>query len=339
MMAHRGLDLPSARGSFCFVTGAIAFVAAFSGLASAQPPHRATAPSNQTAVSVGASSASDSFYEMQGISWSLVGPNWFARFGPRPPVAAPAFGNFPGDGGATFGFGHRGDRVQGEFFGRWPQGYRSAATFQSPSLMLSDGAYGWWWDASAAPFVMGVVPVVGDRPAFPEGRPSLHDPQSNVLERSHALSAATSIGMEAPQQNQAAIADDADGDDAASQHSNAPNSTSPTPRANLSLSGTHTNTATDDAIGPSAPSRAWSTAVSEGLGVEEAARLRAAELATQNQEAESFLRKASAALEAGRIGTAETYCRMALARAVGDVRTAALQLQHRIAAVRGQCGP
>ncbi|NMC20582.1 MAG: hypothetical protein GYA33_09190 [Thermogutta sp.] len=292
---------------------------------------------------------------MQGVSWSLVGPNWFARFGPRPPGVSPAFGNFPGDAGGSVGFGLRGRRVQGEFFGRWSQGYRGAATFQSPSLMLSNGYHGWWWDASATPFVMGFVPVVGDRPVFPGETPRLDDPQSKVLERSHALSTATATGMADPLENgrpgeenpgenpggtAGAASERKDGIAGADVPGQNPSSAAaqaarpPDP----SFSGTRSATASGDGIGPSNASRAWATAVSEGLGVDEAARLRAAEVAAQNREAESLLRQAAAALAAGRAGAAEVYCRMALARATGAVRAEALQLQARITAARRPSG-
>lgn len=333
----------------------------------AQTAGSVNVPTPQAAVSIGASSASDSFFEMQGVSWSLVGPNWFARFGPRPPAAAPAFGGFPGDAGGGVGFGVHGGRVQGEFFGQWSQGYRGAVTFQSPSLMLSNGSYGWWWDGSFTPFVTGVVPVIGDRAGVPGGPGPLRDPQSKTLERSQALSAVASakIGPPADHAPTNAPANDqpaGPGVDASEGHENGlaktdeaanpGNATNAPARSwkagtdsvaqtapDLSLSAGIPASVAVGAIAGANASRAWSTAVSEGLGVEEAARLRAAEVAVRNAEAEALLRKASAALQAGRAGLAETYCRMALSRATGEVRTAVLHLQHRIAAARRQADP
>lgn len=332
----------------------------------AQTGGTANAPVPQAAVSIGASSASDSFFEMQGVSWSLVGPNWFARFGPRPPAAAPAFGGFPGDAGGSVGFGVHGGRVQGEFFGQWSQGYRGAVTFQSPSLMLSNGSYGWWWDGSFTPFVTGVVPVTGDRAGVPGGPGPLHEPRSKTLERSQALSAVTSADIGPPRNHapanaaasdeHAGAADAAEGHedglagiDAAANPANAASAATRNPNADaapaaktapdLSLSAGPSGRVAVGAIAGANASRAWSTAVSEGLGVEEAAKLRAAEVAVRNAEAEALLRKASAALQAGRAGLAETYCRMALSRATGEVRTAVLHLQHRIAAARRQAAP
>ncbi|MGQ9914756.1 MAG: hypothetical protein ACUVQQ_10470 [Thermogutta sp.] len=339
----------------------------FARTAFAQTAGSVNVPAPQAAVSIGASSASDSFFEMQGVSWSLVGPNWFARFGPRPPAAAPAFGGFPGDAGGGVGFGVRGGRVQGEFFGQWSQGYRSAVTFQSPSLMLSNGSYGWWWDGSFTPFVTGVVPVIGDRAGIPGGLGPLHDPQSKTLERSQALSAVTSAESGPPRnhapanaaatdEHARAEADAAEGHedglagiDGAANPANAASATTRSPKSvaapaaepvpDLSLSAGLPAKASVGAIAGANASRAWPTAVSEGLGVEEAAKLRAAEVAVRNAEAEALLRKASAALKAGRAGLAETYCRMALSRATGEVRTAVLHLQHRIAAARRQADP
>lgn len=347
----------------------------FTRTALAQTVGSANAPAPQAAVSVGASSASESFYEMQGVSWSLVGPNWFARFGPRPPAIAPAFGGFPVDAGGGLGFGFRGGRVQGEFFGQWSQGYRSTVTFQSPSLMLSNGSYGWWWDGSFTPFVTGVVPVIGDRAGFPGGLGPLRDPQSKTLERSQALSAATSGEIGPPGDHAAvnapirgptnastndqpadprtggAVEQEAGlaGTDAAANPGDATNAPARSPKPDtasvaepaldLSLSAGIPASAAGGAIGESNTSRAWSTAVSEGLGVEEAAKLRTAEVAARNSEAEALLRKASAALQSGRVGLAETYCRMALSRATGEVRAAVLRLQNRVAAMRSQTDP
>jgi len=350
MTAHCGSHAPVAHTVCLLVTAAGILVAARSADVLAQTSDIPPNLSPQAAVSVGGTSVSDSFFEMQGISWSLAGPNWFARFGPRPPGVSPAFGNFPGDAGGSVGFGIRGERVQGEFFGRWSQGYRSAATFQSPSLMLSDGAYGWWWDASATPFVMGVVPVLGDRPGAASRLPPLSEPRPTVLERSEALSA-TGIPQIRPNdpatgRNTDQTADAVAGgndriaeagavmqtqESAADAHAASP--------AGRSHSGRPMSAETQDVMSSSNISRAWSTAVSEGLGVDEAERLRAAEVAAQNREAETLLRKAAAALEAGRAGSADVYCRMALARATGAVRAQALQLQARISAARRPPGP
>ncbi len=354
MTGHRDSRPSAAHTVAIFVTVAGILVAAHSVNVHAQssgiPP---AAPSPQAAVSVGGTSVSDSFFEMQGISWSLTGPNWFARFGPRPPASAPAFGNFPGEAGGSAGFGIRGERVQAEFFGRWSQGYRSAATFQSPSLMLSDGAYGWWWDASATPFVMGVVPVLGDRPGAATGLPPLREPRPTVLERSEALSAAAPTEMPPVRPHDRAI------------ERNRDRAADAVPRRNEGIVGAELSSASvdtaghapsatpaaqprsgplmadqrSDAISPSPAGRAWSTAVSEGLGVEEAQRLQAAESAARNREAEALLRKAAAAFEAGRAGTAAIYCRMALARATGATRAQALQLQDRITNTRRPPGP
>lgn len=354
MTGHRDSHSPTSHTVTIFVTVAGILVAARSVNVLAQSSDiTPAAPSPQAAVSVGGTSVSDSFFEMQGISWSLTGPNWFARFGPRPPVSSPPFGNFPGDAGASVGFGMRGERVQGEFFGRWSQGYRSAATFQSPSLMLSDGAYGWWWDASATPFVMGVVPILGDRPGAATGLPPLHEPRPTVLERSEALSATTPTEMPrirphnqatgrnidptadaVPPRNDGVVDAGLSGPTEEPAGDAHPATPAAQPRSEALVSAERS-----DAPSLSMAGRGWSTAVSEGLGVEEAERLRAAESAAQNREADTLLRKAAAAFEAGRIGTAAIYCRMALALASGATRAEALRLQDRISNARRHPGP
>ncbi len=341
------------QGKAALAAAAVIPALAVSGEALAQSSGLSASPAPQAAVSVGASSTSDSYFDMQGISWSLAGPNWFARFGPRPPGVSPAFGNFPGDAGGSLGLGLRGGRIQGEFFGRWSQGHRSTATFQSPSLMLSDGTYGWWWDMSATPFVVGATPVLGDRP-FRLNVPSpFHAPQSGVLERSQSLAAATSPQQPGPDIN-SNVAPEPGGEDRlpapdrlTSQQEPAQimaptpaSGASDNPIGNTRLESTSTGgsltTLADHGVGSEASASPWSTATTDGLSVQEAERLHATETAARNREAESLLNKARAALNAGKVGLAAVYCRMALNRSTGEVRRSALEIQRRITAIESR---
>ncbi|MGE0605690.1 MAG: hypothetical protein AB7O62_01095 [Pirellulales bacterium] len=114
---------------------------------------------------------SDSFFESFGFSGALSGPNWFANWGG---AAAPPFGNFNPQAGASGGFGIQGRGFNGAFGFNAAQGFSRSAISQTPGLTLMNGGSGFIGDQQFSPFVLGVVPVVGNQgpwgnsvPAYP----------------------------------------------------------------------------------------------------------------------------------------------------------------------------
>lgn len=108
------------------------------------------------------SSSSHSFYENIGVSWALQGKGWFANFGgPGPGNPAP-FGGFDPNAQATLGVGFRGQGFSGRFSLTAGQGSDSTFTSSSPSVTVPNGGMGFFSDVQQRPFVMGIIPIVGD---------------------------------------------------------------------------------------------------------------------------------------------------------------------------------
>ena len=107
-------------------------------------------------------SASHSFYENIGVSWGLQGKGWFANFGgPGPGNPAP-FGGFDPNAQANLGFGFRGNGIRGHFALTAGQGSDRTMTSSTPGVTVGNGGMGFFSDVQQRPFVLGVVPVVGE---------------------------------------------------------------------------------------------------------------------------------------------------------------------------------
>lgn len=107
-------------------------------------------------------SASNSFYENIGVSWGLQGRGWFANFGGAGGGVPSGFGGFDPNAQATFGTGFRGNGFSGNFRMTAGQGSDSTLTTSTPGVMVPNGGMGFFSDVQQRPFVLGVVPVVGE---------------------------------------------------------------------------------------------------------------------------------------------------------------------------------
>lgn len=108
--------------------------------------------------------ASHSFYENIGTAWGVQGRGWFFNFGgPGGGAGNPApFGGFDPNAQATLGAGFRGNGFSGNFRLTAGQGSDSTLTSTTPSVMVPNGGMGFFSDGQQRPFVLGVVPVVGE---------------------------------------------------------------------------------------------------------------------------------------------------------------------------------
>lgn len=106
--------------------------------------------------------ASHSFYENIGTSWALQGRGWFANFGGAGGGVPAGFGGFDPNAQATFGAGFRGNGFSGRFNLTAGQGSDSTLTTSSPGVMVPSGGIGFFSDTQQRPFVLGIVPVVGE---------------------------------------------------------------------------------------------------------------------------------------------------------------------------------
>lgn len=107
-------------------------------------------------------SASHSFYENIGVSWGLQGRGWFANFGGGGGGVPAGFGGFDPNAQATFGAGFRGNGFSGNFRMTAGQGSDSTLTTSTPGVMVPNGGMGFFSDVQQRPFVLGVIPVVGE---------------------------------------------------------------------------------------------------------------------------------------------------------------------------------
>lgn len=137
-------------------------------------------------------SASDSFYERNGVGFGFRFPGGFFNqnsFG----AAQPQFSNNPGSN-ANFGFSVGKGPYRANFNFSAGQGSRRSIVSQTPSVTVPNGGSGAIFSGTVRPFVTGVIPVVGNvgpfvpptgyaatrRYAAPSG-PTLYDRYQNYV--------------------------------------------------------------------------------------------------------------------------------------------------------------
>ncbi|NND95892.1 MAG: hypothetical protein HKN47_01025 [Pirellulaceae bacterium] len=118
-----------------------------------------------------------SFYEQNGVSWNLRGPNFFANFGGNNVVAP--FGNPDPNAGANIGAAFQNGRTSGNISFNFNQGSNRSNVTTTPSVTTMNGVPGSISDQSMRPFVTGITPVVGGQTFFPVQPP--HNSGDQVL--------------------------------------------------------------------------------------------------------------------------------------------------------------
>ena len=107
-------------------------------------------------------SASHSFYENIGTAWGVQGRGWFFNFGGGGMGNPAPFGGFDPNAQANFGTGFRGNGFSGNFRMTAGQGSDSTLTTSTPGVMVPNGGIGFFSDVQQRPFVLGIIPVVGE---------------------------------------------------------------------------------------------------------------------------------------------------------------------------------
>lgn len=107
-----------------------------------------------------------SFFERNGVSWDVrstpgAQTPWFASFNGAG-RAIPPFGGFQQGAGLQGGIGFGGSGFRGNLGFEFSQGASTSMTSQTPSVTLMNGQLGFVADTSQSPFVISVVPVVGN---------------------------------------------------------------------------------------------------------------------------------------------------------------------------------
>lgn len=276
-------------------------------LASAGP-----AVAQQVTVSTPHTTVSDSFFEHTGTSWGARGNNWFFQFGPpgNPNGAAPPFGGFDPSAGANFGFG--GGPFNGGFLGNFSQGSRRSFTSVTPSVTMMNGGTGMIMDTSVSPFVMGYIPVVG---GFPMVAPPLVQPMVPAADyippgegsgHTAVVQALQNASKEPPVPKPGVV-----------------DAHVPEQADDFTLIGpgaAATGSAAADAAGGRLTASQQSTAGRPAMSVAEAQRIRQAETAQVDSEAQRLLERGKHAQADGNLSVARTYFKMALNRASPSLR-------------------
>ena len=147
---------------FAFLTVAAALTTcAMTTDASAQPMIQQSVPFQNLG---------SSFFENNGVSWNLRGPNFFANFGGG--GLAPAFGNADPNAGLRTGVGFSGGGVQGSLGFNFSQGSNRSNVSTVPSVTSLNGVPGTITSQTLRPFVTGITPVVGGQALIPMGTPA-----------------------------------------------------------------------------------------------------------------------------------------------------------------------
>lgn len=114
----------------------------------------ASALAQQTTIHQPFNTASQSFSENIGVQWGFRFPGGSFQFGGPTPAAA--------QGGAQFGT-HFGSGDTGGYFRAYAgQSVNTNLSSESASVTVGNGQTGSIFEGRAVPFVLGVVPVVGD---------------------------------------------------------------------------------------------------------------------------------------------------------------------------------
>lgn len=243
----------------------------------------------------------DGFYEHFNVGWgfrsrSPRGGMFFSFGGP----ALPPFGGYDPNADARFGFAQRWGN--GDLFFNFTAGAgrRSTMTMTAPSVTMMNGVPGSIRDVTLRPFVVGLVPVVGDYPLYPmlptysAAPPVLISPLAGRLERlefeqSHGRAPQASVEEERV--------------DAGEGEMPAPAIT---------------------------PSSHTSTAERGDVSVAEIRREQAARQSAKQREVQQLIEEAQVAQRSGQLAIARVRYKQAAAKADGEQRRQLLELAQRL---------
>lgn len=270
----------------------------------------------QVKTDVASQSLTESFFEYQGTSWTLVGPSGFARFGPaqRQVSQVPVFDASP----PAIGLYYDGGRTRGEFYGYWSHGVQRSQRSIDLSQTLSDGVYGSFACQSLRPFVTGF------RPVFASSANDVFPPI--LLPNQFTRSPVASIVADKPELP--AVQQWPMGQTRARN----PDLTSrPGEEPPLVLGPQGVHVGHHDSANREAEQRtARSSAERVVMSVDEARRAHQAELDRMNQIAQSYLDLSQSAARVGRLEQARIYLRLAEQYASGHLRERITQLQQEL---------
>jgi hypothetical protein len=246
----------------------------------------ASALAQQTTVHSPFNTASQSFSENIGVQWGFRFPGGSFQFGGPPPAAA--------QGGAQFGTRFGSGDTGGYFRAYAGQSASTNLSSGSASVTVGNGQTGSIFEGRQVPFVLGLVPVVGDFAGGTSYSPGVpYAPTSSAFQDRVERLRAEGVDLTAPRGNQEDQVTASENED-----------TLLAPAGGAAPAGV---------IAPPAGS------------VEDIARAKAAadsaEQARAAQEIETLISKAEQATADSKPGLAKVYLQMAYRRASGEQKT------------------
>ncbi len=261
----------------------------------------ASALAQQATLTTPFHAAGTSFFEQTGTQWGVQGPGFHFQFG-GPAFGQPAFGNPSLGGGVRGGWNWNSGPWSGHFGWMAAQGSQSSLVSQVPSITVSPGRVGYFYDASLSPFVIGYIPIVGTAPQVP----------FSYAVAPPAGFGAFYPGIETPyvQQGNPRV-------QAMLQSRAAGESAAELPTARESGPAPDQPPAESQGVPPVPAPERVSTAASAAPSVADARLMHQQEQAAVQREVEQLLQRGMAAEQAGKPGVARIYYRMAADRAGG----------------------
>ena len=258
-----------------------------------------------------------SFFERQGVNFGFnirgggnivgIGPDGQATpngdiqfrqggFG----AAQPAFGNATPGAGLQFGFARLGGDVDLFFNFDFSQGSSTTNVSQSPSVVVPNGGTGFMSDSTMRPFVIGLIPVVGNGGAYVPPVMSSYGlqgrlPRGGPSRLQHALASGLDLSKRPTRRER--------------ETKEALNE--------LHRARARVTNSVQDQIAAAAKSSAGQPVAS----LAEIRRRQAAAASAQQRQALSYLSRGQQAERDGKAGAAKEYYKMGLRRASGDVKS------------------
>ena len=273
---------------------------------------------------------SDSFFENNSINWSGNYRGVTFSFGGAN-LTKPQFGGADPSAGLSANYAIVGKDGQIGFNMNFGQGYKQAFTTQAPSVTLFNGQTGYVSDTSQTPFVISVIPVVGNfapGPQVPAVDPNAVDPRIQAMQQAQ---------VDANEKADAQAAAQAKAGGAIPPLAQPQRQNNLAPRANSKPANEPERAANPAQAAAERLSAAQeSSAGRPALSVAEAKRLRQQETAAADGEMAALMERARALEEDGKPNVAKIYYQRVAKHANGELQQ---QAQTRLYELQGAAKP
>jgi hypothetical protein len=268
--------------------------------------------------------ASDSFFEQTGISWSGNYRGITFSYGGGA-LAVPPFGGAQPGAGLSANFAFVGKDGQINFATNFGSGYRQSFTTQTPSVTIMNGQTGSISDTSQTPFVISVIPVVGAFPVAPPMLPPMLPPPDDPLGIDPRVQAMMQARTDAQDQAAAQAAAQAQAGGPVQPLPAPPRPNNMAPRINKPADPVPAGPDPGDAAAERLNAAQQSTAGRPAPSVAEAKRMHQQEQAAADEELSALMVRAEALEEDGKPSVAKIYYQRIAKHASGALQQQAKQ--------------